>query len=564
MISSTIIFVNSLNPKPNNKITNFFLFLALLLGISLSLNARKITLIKIGGNAVIYTSNGTIQPSGATINTIGSNSHAITYNETILGPVSDWSKYFHYLSECINQDIENDNTNVEYRIEIESPDLLNPMIIGEQYINLNWKIASTGLIVFDGSVINGQALGTPIHKVTVNGMSGGNFNNAYLKYIEGYKYGTYLKFFNSPGYTPFYYYHVQKYDGSGSLTDNYYCTYSPPPNNPPLVIVTSQPYSSPISNTNPPTLSSPFPTLNTVVPNGNWTNVSEGTSSIKQAYHSNLITNILSDNLMVNNLIVDGNSTHADMSFTMYGDVGKQIPNSGIAIYSSNNTSVNNCEMSHFCLDGLSINGKGGVTNIANCIFDYNGRTGIAWLGGKNVSATNVKCRYTGIGAIATSPTCGMDIENEVGCVIPPDCQSGTPGTDCYVLEHGNFKECFFQYAAATEVVNDTACELQASLANDVTLDHCTFDENDGYWGLWLLGEDIRFINGCNINTRVIYTGFGSSTIKAIKFTDCHFHDQTSDGFAFPDNVSIINLEGARRTLFKDCDFSISLQNKII
>ncbi|GBL36152.1 hypothetical protein EMGBS15_17470 [Filimonas sp.] len=156
------------------------LLLAFLLGISAAIYARKVTLIKIGGNATIYATNSTTQPTGAIFNTSGTTSQSITYNEASIGTVSNWSQYFNYFSTCINEDVENENTNVEYRIEIESPYAFDPMIIGEQYIDANWEIASTKLIYLDGATDDPPTTPIPIHKVTINGVSGGNIHNAYF------------------------------------------------------------------------------------------------------------------------------------------------------------------------------------------------------------------------------------------------------------------------------------------------------------------------------------------------------------------------------------------------
>ena len=126
--------------------------------------------------------------------------------------------------------------------------------------------------------------------------------------------------------------------------------------------------------------------------------------------------------ISISNVDADGNNTQIDYG-GYWGDVGRQCLHVGIFVQNSDNIKVAAVRMHHFGLDGLellSTNTTPGNITITNSQFDYNLRNGCSWIGGKGVIMRNCKFNMNGLGANASNPRAGLDIEPEVA-----ECENG-------------------------------------------------------------------------------------------------------------------------------------------
>ncbi len=119
----------------------------------------------------------------------------------------------------------------------------------------------------------------------------------------------------------------------------------------------------------------------------------------------------------ITNLILDGNSQHHILG-GVYGDVGRQLPHSGIYIKNSDHITIDKVNISNFGLDGITVSNIPGKqkdsVSLLNSSFEYNSRQGLSWIGGNSLFVKNCKFSHTGKGAFSSAPSAGVDVEAEV------------------------------------------------------------------------------------------------------------------------------------------------------
>jgi hypothetical protein len=237
-------------------------------------------------------------------------------------------------------------------------------------------------------------------------------------------------------------------------------------------------------------------------------------------------------NISIKNVELNGNSNELILGGG-YGDVGRQLPHTGIYIVNSSNITVENVKSRYFGLDGMQIVNK--TTNaspldqiiLRNCIFEYNARQGLSWVGGNDLTAINCKFNHTGKGKFSSAPGAGVDIEAEVG-----------------PISNGKFIGC--------EFINNVGCGV---VADSGPSSNCTFTDCFFWgvtaWSIWVNNPGFTFINS-KIYGSIVH-GFDADTEQeATKFIGCHFEDKPYNGQEAFGNF-LIESNNRKRMRFENC-----------
>ena len=242
-----------------------------------------------------------------------------------------------------------------------------------------------------------------------------------------------------------------------------------------------------------------------------------------------------SKNIIVRNLNLDGNLSNMNIGGS-YGDVGTQLPHTGLYILNSFGVMVENMNVHHFGLDGITISNVNKVKDNIKLIksrFEYNGRQGLSWVGGNGLYANGCSFSYSGMGTLSSPPGAGVDIEPEVGRI-----------------ENGLFENCDFS--------NNTGCGVVADGGNSAncTFKNCTFNVKTN-WAIWVIGPNYNFLN-CKIYGPVVHGFKATSDADATKFIGCNFEDVGDVKNSI--NKYLFESNFASRILIKDC--TIKANNK--
>jgi hypothetical protein len=224
----------------------------------------------------------------------------------------------------------------------------------------------------------------------------------------------------------------------------------------------------------------------------------------------NIINLVRCHDLTIQGFEADGNITQMQIGGT-WGDVGHQVPHSGIVMGNSYNITVKNVNCHHFGLDGIMIvneerliKGKRVKDNIVieNSSFEYNSRQGLSWVGGFGLTVSNSKFNHTGKnGILASPPSAGMDIEQEVS-----------------TLKEGTFTRCEYINNAGVGVI------AYGGKSEDITFDDCTFWGTTA-WSIWTQKTNYLFKNS-RIYGSIVHANVGKTDYEATKFYNCTFENK--------------------------------------
>ena len=266
---------------------------------------------------------------------------------------------------------------------------------------------------------------------------------------------------------------------------------------------------------------------------------------VKRAYLATIGYCILienSTNIIISGVTMDGNNGNLILG-GIFGDMGRQIPHTGIYISNSRNIRIDKASIHHFGLDAISVANKqtkessalDSIT-ISNSTFEYNSRQGLSWVGGNQLYVKDCKFNHTGKGKFSSPPGAGVDIEAEVGPV-----------------RNGVFENC--------EFIDNTGCGLVADSGNsgDCTFTGCTFWGTTS-WSIWVTKPGFSFHN-CNIYGSVAHGYNSLSSQDATKFYTCLFEDKPYNGNPVFGSY-LIESNNRKRMSFFDCTF-ISNKKKL-
>lgn len=368
----------------------------------------------------------------------------------------NWSDILILLSTAINQDVENSSPNVSFEI-IFAKNSNAPFLVGKQNLNLfaPGKIAESMDLFF----LQGNAK----RKINSVEIKSEGVSPAIIKYIPGLYYGSFIK----PG------------QSSKGLIDG---------------------VEKVVRNNSRKLISTGF----------NGSNFDAETSaSIGFTFR---ISNC--KKFKISNIIMDGNIESQNVGGAL-SDRGIQGPHIGLAIYETDESLLANLHIHHFGLDALMLS-KTDNTTIKDCIFEYNGRQGCSWVGGRGLNAYNSSFSKTGrlkIGGtrvLISAPGSGLDIE---------------PETDS--VKRGYFFNCKFIDNEGCALVNDLG-QQYCTLVDSVVFENCIFEDWDSY-GIWVRGDRYNF-KSCIFQCIVFGIGFGLTPDKSSSFVDCTFTDKLSSG----------------------------------
>ncbi|QNF33819.1 right-handed parallel beta-helix repeat-containing protein [Adhaeribacter swui] len=245
-------------------------------------------------------------------------------------------------------------------------------------------------------------------------------------------------------------------------------------------------------------------------------------------------------NIKVNDFEIDGNNQSISLG-GIYGDVGRQLPHYGFFIKNCRKLIINNVDVHHFALDGISIansfnDNLRDEIEIINSKFSFNGRQGFSWIGGNGLVIKKSSFNNTGKASVASPPGAGVDIEAEVG-----------------PINNGYFEDC--------EFINNNGCGLVADNGDskNCTFKNCTF-WGVSAWSIWINRPVFTFIE-CNIYGSFVHGFNASNDVAATKFINSKFEDKPFEGKPVYGKF-LIESNGRKRVSFSGCSF-IAHQKKL-
>lgn len=161
-----------------------------------------------------------------------------------------------------------------------------------------------------------------------------------------------------------------------------------------------------------------------------------------------------------------------------------------------------------------------------------NGRQGLSWVGGTQLTITRGRFNRTGRGKVASAPSAGFDAEAEAS-----------------VCRGGRFVDCEFADNAGVGFV------AEAGDVADLMFDGCTFIGTTN-WSAWPHKPGITFSN-CLFVGSIINVHGDADPRRATQFLSCRFHADPSKapgGRIYGEYLANLG-GGATNVLMKDCDF---------
>ena len=241
-------------------------------------------------------------------------------------------------------------------------------------------------------------------------------------------------------------------------------------------------------------------------------------------------------NITMLNFTADGNNENFRLLKTWgEGTNSYEREHEGLFILNCQQVTINNVSFLNFGRDGAMIlqdADKMPVKNIVftNCSFNNNGRDGLSWCGGENISLYNCRFNNNGKGKISTNPAAGLDIEPER-----------------YALcKKGSIIKCVFSNNGGNSVVSGYA------EASDVIFDSCIITGNSNY-ALLCASPGFSFKNtaiaGCSL------LSYDAANEKdGMNFINCSFTDSLLKKKVFAPNY-LVAITG-RYAKFDNCSFT--------
>jgi len=250
-----------------------------------------------------------------------------------------------------------------------------------------------------------------------------------------------------------------------------------------------------------------------------------------------------SRHVTVRDLDLDGNSS-AYVLGGGWGDTGRQLAGDGLLLYGDTDVQVKKVYSHHQGRDGVMIGWMGLKESdpatphtLTDCTFDYNGRQGLSWVGGRGLTAIRCKFDHTGrvrVGTetLASAPGAGVDIEAEES-----------------VCRDGYFEDCAF--------VDNVGCGMVAD-SGDGGYAHflrCTFWGTTN-WSAWSAKPGLKY-RDCNFYGSAVHTFGSPDSGLATTFIHCRFEDKPwTDGRVYG-NYLLDSDRGGDNVRFDRCTFVV-------
>ncbi|MEO8205494.1 MAG: DNRLRE domain-containing protein [Chthoniobacterales bacterium] len=245
-------------------------------------------------------------------------------------------------------------------------------------------------------------------------------------------------------------------------------------------------------------------------------------TNINEANTPGAFMNFLSaQNVLVKDIHLDGNAANVVLGGFWSTPGSWQIIQTGIRLVNCIDVTALRVEATNNCLDGVYNNYTVSDPSDPNpiptpltlqmCQLTYNGRCGLAWIGGNGVTAFNTGFDHQGKGAITSNPADGVDIE---------------PNGTSNICRNGLFYRCTFIDNQSVGI----DAEGNGSNSGHAEFEYCTAWGTTSY-PVIAYSPGMRFVD-CNLygNTRASY--INPDTALAPFFARCIMDD--SSGLAYP------------------------------
>ena len=217
-----------------------------------------------------------------------------------------------------------------------------------------------------------------------------------------------------------------------------------------------------------------------------------GNGAVLQSHENNgecrnnkFFTFLRCENVLVENIIIDGKREERDIKLNDYGPGGFDLKRSNLDFVRCKRIIVRNVVSKNSMMDGMSL-GSGSETEynedvlIEQCVFNNNHRQGISIEGATNVVVRDTECSYNGTGK-GILPKSGIDVE-AYGYVGPGEQYSYNRNIlidNCYFDSNGHsnvisndnsfnvtFQNCVMKNVGASATPNADAEILHCRLEN--------------------------------------------------------------------------------------------------
>jgi len=218
------------------------------------------------------------------------------------------------------------------------------------------------------------------------------------------------------------------------------------------------------------------------------------------------------DNVIIHDLELDGNLGELIIGGP-YGDTGRQLPACGIYLARNRKAFVQRVHSHHHALDGIMIGWHGLAEYdpptphaLTDCVFEYNGRQGLSWIGGRRLTARRCKFNHTGRAhnngkPFLSAPGAGLDIEAEES-----------------ICREGYFEDC--------EFVNNAGCGMVADTGDGgyTRFVRCLFWGVTS-WSAWSAKPGLVF-EDCTFHGSIVHAFGSDDPSMATRWLRCTFEDK--------------------------------------
>ena len=227
-----------------------------------------------------------------------------------------------------------------------------------------------------------------------------------------------------------------------------------------------------------------------------------------------------------------------------WGDTGRQLAGDGLLLYGDADVRVERVHSHHQGRDGVMIGWTGLKASdpptpytLTDCAFDFNGRQGLSWVGGRGLQAIRCKFNHTGRSRAGTTllespPGAGVDIEAEES-----------------VCRDGYFQDC--------EFVDNAGCGLVADSGDGgyARFLRCTFWGTTN-WSAWSAKPGLKY-RDCLFYGSAVHTFGSPDPALATTFIGCRFEDKPwTDGRVYG-NYLLDSDRGGENVRFDHCAFIV-------
>ncbi len=256
-----------------------------------------------------------------------------------------------------------------------------------------------------------------------------------------------------------------------------------------------------------------------------------------------------SRNVEIRDLELDGNLAKLVIG-GQWGDTGRQVEAYGLRLYNNADVRLHRIRSHHHALDGAVIGWTGLKESdpatpheLADCVFEYNGRQGLSWVGGRGLKAFRCKFNHTQRGLnrdvpFGSAPGAGVDIEAEDS-----------------ICRDGYFEDC--------EFFNNGGCGMVADSGDGgfTKFVRCTFWGTTS-WSAWSAKPGLVY-EDCVFHGSVVHAVGSPSPDRATRWIRCTFEDKPWEGKG-PYGNFLAELNGKLQNVrFEECTFTANSRRSI-